>query len=308
MKNINPLIFTLLLSLFLTFSVWSTVAFIQHGKAYQREMARYAEALNFKNRLLNIDEWLPGKKAYRAALHKAEEHHESSVRNYDLALQGAYQLVVGAVLFLALVALLFSWRGEFARYFAQAMLAVAIVCLVNGLFFPMLEIGAFKANLEIPVKTEIPYVGIEIDLSRTFDGRMYFYYQNKSVSDLVQMLLQSGNGIIAVCITLFSVVVPLFKVSLSLLMLISRPLRNRKWLVKTVSWIGKWSMADVFVVAVFLAFLSFYNLNTGIDTESSTLPGLYFFLSYCLLSMLSFPLIERAIKAEKQGEKVKQDA
>ena len=69
---------------------------------------------------------------------------------------------------------------------------------------------------------------------------------------------------------------------------------------KTVGRIGKWSMADVFIVATFLSYLSFSNMNTGIDTEANTLVGLYFFLAYCILSITSSHIIELAVKKESQ--------
>jgi uncharacterized paraquat-inducible protein A len=60
--------------------------------------------------------------------------------------------------------------------------------------------------------------------------------------------------------------------------------RSLRWFLE---YGGKWSMADVFVVAVFLAFLAFSNMQVGIPTESRVLIGLYFFLGYCLLSLLA---------------------
>ena len=72
--------------------------------------------------------------------------------------------------------------------------------------------------------------------------------------------------------------------------------------MKIVNLIGKWSMADVFVIGVFLAFLATENqvqenrfqvealgaqLEVGIVTRvTSTLgPGFYFFLGYCIFSI-----------------------
>jgi len=72
---------------------------------------------------------------------------------------------------------------------------------------------------------------------------------------------------------------------------------------KAVGRIGKWSMADVFVVATFLSYLSFSNMNSGIDTEAKTLVGLYFFLAYCILSIASSPIIELAVKRERMSIK-----
>ena len=78
--------------------------------------------------------------------------------------------------------------------------------------------------------------------------------------------------------------------------------RIRQWLIWLVDLIGKWSMADVFVVAVFLAFLAtrdqaqvnsfsvpvlFQQIDVAMETHlTSTLgSGFYFFLAYCLFSV-----------------------
>ncbi len=81
--------------------------------------------------------------------------------------------------------------------------------------------------------------------------------------------------------------------------MLSQSFRDSKFVKNTVGRIGKWSMADVFVVATFLSYLSFSNMNSGIDTEAKTLVGLYFFLAYCILSIASSQLIELAVKKEK---------
>jgi hypothetical protein len=51
-------------------------------------------------------------------------------------------------------------------------------------------------------------------------------------------------------------------------------------------------MADVFVVANILAFLSFQNMSTGIDTETNVLFGLYFFAGFVILSIFSSMLLK----------------
>lgn len=74
-------------------------------------------------------------------------------------------------------------------------------------------------------------------------------------------------------------------------------------IMRFVASIGKWSMADVFVVAVFLAILStdhaqtadthtlsLFGFDIGLNISTETLSaagsGFYFFLGYCLVSLL----------------------
>ena len=163
----------------------------------------------------------------------------------------------------------------------------------------MLEISAFNTNLTIPLELSLPWIG-KIDIpDKVFEGRMYYYYQSKSVIDLINVLLESKNYVVAVSVIGFSVVVPAIKLALSVLLLLSRYFRDSCFVKKTVNKIGKWSMADVFIVATFLSYLSFSNMNPGIETEVKTLVGLYFFLSYCILSLASSQFVEFALRKDK---------
>ena len=53
--------------------------------------------------------------------------------------------------------------------------------------------------------------------------------------------------------------------------------------------IGKWSMADVFVVGIFIAFLSTRS-NTAID--ALLLPGFNYFVAYCIISLIGIQLVK----------------
>ncbi len=57
----------------------------------------------------------------------------------------------------------------------------------------------------------------------------------------------------------------------------------RRVALHIIRFIGKWSMTDVFVVAILLAFFS---TESKSFTDASVGPGLYFFAGYGLLSLL----------------------
>ena len=63
-----------------------------------------------------------------------------------------------------------------------------------------------------------------------------------------------------------------------------------------MAYISKWSMADVFVVGLFLAFLSFANMSTGVDMGSDILFGLYYFAGYVVISIFIGYSLDAAIK------------
>jgi uncharacterized paraquat-inducible protein A len=60
--------------------------------------------------------------------------------------------------------------------------------------------------------------------------------------------------------------------------------------------IGKWSMVDVFVVAVFLVYLT---ANKGDVSRAEVEVGLYFFLAYVIVSMFVSLSADKMLSAKK---------
>ena len=54
-------------------------------------------------------------------------------------------------------------------------------------------------------------------------------------------------------------------------------------------------MADVFVVSMFLAYLSFANMSPGVETDAKVLFGLYYFGAYVLISIILGVLLNKSI-------------
>ena len=55
-------------------------------------------------------------------------------------------------------------------------------------------------------------------------------------------------------------------------------------------------MADVFVAASFLVYLSFNNMNVGVENESKPLFGIYFFMAYVIISITASIFVWLAIR------------
>jgi hypothetical protein len=90
---------------------------------------------------------------------------------------------------------------------------------------------------------------------------------------------------------LFSVIVPFGKAALVGIALLL-PAADRRRLLGFVELIAKWSMADVFVVALFITYLAAEATQTSSASSTSLVaftatfgPGFYWFLSYCLFSL-----------------------
>lgn len=145
------------------------------------------------------------------------------------------------------------------------------------------------------------YADTTYGIDKVFPGRTYFYYQNKGVFDIMNLLFKSKNYIVGVCIGLFSFIIPCFKLGASLFFLLF-PSFSTKRMQKVLSFISKWSMADVYVVGAFLSYLSFSNMNPGVDVEANVLFGLYFFLSYVIISVFLGEVLKRSIKESSLTE------
>ncbi len=125
----------------------------------------------------------------------------------------------------------------------------------------------------------------------------------RSIWGTVKELYLKERTLVAFLIFLFSVIIPIAKSLIFSFILYSK--FNQKKLKKILSLISKWSMADVFVVAIFLAFLATdgqmeirqekikiigmtFNIKITALMQTTLQPGFYYFLIYCLFSMIVF--------------------
>ena len=147
--------------------------------------------------------------------------------------------------------------------FWRHILLISVLCLIVGLIAPMMQMTAYK---ELPVL-----------------GEVVFKYEAKSIYSTVQGLFSHGNLIIAGLIALFSIFTPFLKMSVVGMNLFNVVPSLHKKAHDLIHLLGKWSMADVFVVAIMI---SIFALDTQDFTRAETDLGVYFFSAYCLLSLL----------------------
>ena len=110
---------------------------------------------------------------------------------------------------------------------------------------------ALPANL-LPIMT-VEYLGQE-DLSTIMDGIVYFF--------------QTGSYGIGAVIFTASILVPGFKIIGIIMILLSIHFRWRSWLrhktvmFRFIQFIGRWSMLDIFVIALMQVLVTFGSLST----------------------------------------------
>ena len=114
------------------------------------------------------------------------------------------------------------------------------------------------------------------------------FEETQSILRAAQRLYDSKNYFVAGLIVFFSIVVPFLKALLLGVILWVKDARTKYRLYLFVRSASKWAMADVFAVGVFIAFMA----GNALDNLDAKLhPGYYFFITYCLVSNLSFQFL-----------------
>ena len=148
-----------------------------------------------------------------------------------------------------------------ASWKVPIVLAIAAACLIAGVTWPILRASRFMI------------------FTRPF-----------SMLDGVGALLAGGDWLLATIIVAFSIVFPLLKIG-ALAVLWARLRRGTpppRQLVAAVESFGKWSMLDVFVIALII-----FTLKAASFTNVSTAPALYLFIGAVLLTAYGSRTIAR---------------
>ncbi len=164
---------------------------------------------------------------------------------------------------IAAAALLLLYFFLSLRGFTIAIALGALIALINGLVTPIMLMIVHK---------EVEYLG-DVILS----------FESKGILGSITKLYGDGNLTVAIVILLFSVMVPALKTLSMLFVALYRQSPFAGKVVRFFRHLGKWSMLDVFVVALLLVYLT---SNSQDISRAEPEIGLYFFLIYVLLSMV----------------------
>ena len=126
------------------------------------------------------------------------------------------------------------------------------------------------------------------------EGQITAYQTTRSIWGTVNELATTGNLPVAFLIVFFSVIIPLLKLCLQATALVLPKSQWRAPLWWLNARLSKWSMADVFVMAMLVAYMAGSASGQMGDmlTMSSELElGFYYFLAYCVFSIAAGSLM-----------------
>ena len=130
------------------------------------------------------------------------------------------------------------------------------------------------------------------------EGQLEAYNNTRSVWGTVDELSRSGNLPVAFLIVFFSLVIPVFKLLLQSCSLFIERADLRGPLLTLNAALSKWSMSDVFVMGLLVAYMAGSasgQMGDMLTMYASLEPGFYYFLAYCLFSIVAGILMRGAV-------------
>jgi hypothetical protein len=227
-----------------------------------------------------------------------------------------YIILAAVLVVIGLWCLLRKQRHLYVAFYILSI-AIALVLLVVGLTTAMIDIDARINSLNFELLGE----------TVSFKNQVIFF-QSKSILDVVRILISTGKYdsiFVGILILAFSILFPVAKILSTGVSLLSQ----RKWAKnKIIHYFafqsGKWSMADVTVVAIFMAYIGFNGilqsqmgyLNvhsdafTSIATNQTSLqPGYIIFVTFVLFGLALSQILKMIMengKNEKSARSTKQ--
>ena len=182
---------------------------------------------------------------------------------------------------------------------------LALVTLLAGLASPMMEIDARIQRVDFILLGE----------HLRFDDQVLFY-QSKSIMQVVHTLFANhapDSLFVGALILLFSIVLPISKLICTQLVLLGNARNQPRKVLEFIAFkTSKWSMADVLVVAIFMAYVGFksildsqlkdLNMTTPsmsvITTNRTSLqPAFMLFTTFVLFGLVLAEIIKRSASA-----------
>lgn len=203
-------------------------------------------------------------------------------------------------------------RNMYTPLFIMSVL-MALIVLFIGLTAPMIEIDARIKELSFEL----------IGKHMMFNDQVIFY-QSKSILDVVHILITAGKPdsiFVGILILMFSVMFPVTKlISTKIYLLGNEKWKKNKFVYFFAFKSGKWSMADVMVVAIFMAYIGFKgildnqmqhlnmktkSLATIATNETSLQPGFILFIAYVIYGLILAVILKKITSNVPIGSRLK---
>lgn len=216
-------------------------------------------------------------------------------------------VIIGCLSLMLLLWFLLRNQAQLHKMLFVMSVLMAMAALFVGLLAPMIEIDARIKELSFTL------IGRHLE----FHDQVLFF-QSKSIIDVVHILLATGKPdsiVVGVLILIFSVLFPITKLICTQVYLMGGERIRKHGLIKFFAFkSGKWSMADVMVVAIFMAYIGFKgildtqlghmnvhtkSLTTIATNQTSLQPGFILFICYVLFGLILGAILKKITLQER---------
>lgn len=184
------------------------------------------------------------------------------------------------------------------------LVLMLFLLLLSGVTTPMIDLEAKISEMSF----------VLMDHPVQFLNQI-LYFQTKSVLDVFWIMITHSDiqmKIVGILMVAFSVVFPILKLTSSVGYYYNYA-RDSQWVQFFVLKSGKWSMTDVMIIAIFMAYIGFNGIISSqfgklhsageeivlLTTNGTSLqPGFYLFLAYALLALFLSEFLTQKINKE----------
>ncbi len=134
------------------------------------------------------------------------------------------------------------------------------------------------------------------------EGTVEVFESTRSLLETMNKLISHDHAVVGLLIGLFGIIIPLIKITLTLVSLFLNSQEDKDRLLNISSLLSKWSMSDVFVMAIIVAFMAINANEQSADTVQMNAylgPGFYCFAAYCLLAIAAGQLLASRAKSKQ---------
>lgn len=131
------------------------------------------------------------------------------------------------------------------------------------------------------------------------EGEISAYQKTRSIWGTVNELAHNKNYLVAVLVAFFSIVIPTIKLLMQLVFCLLPASKFKQNLGVTICALSKWSMVDVFVIALIVTYLAGNAEGEAgglIKMHAELGNGFWYFTGYCLFAIAASSFIKTDAK------------
>jgi len=181
-----------------------------------------------------------------------------------------------------------------SHIFAGIAITCSAILLLGAFYYPFI-----KSTFSVDFPDWIPnWFSLHKELEEWIVKKGKIPVGEQYLFGIIKSLFLDGSYFLGVIIFSFSVVFPVLKILLCAIALIPAQTQGaRDKIIKAVGYVSKWSMADVFIVAVIIVMFKAKGFNFKFTAEA----GIYFYAMSAVLSSLAIILVMRRSEVDKSS-------